>query len=117
MDKNRGFILLEGVISIFLVSLLLIPLFNFSNIFINLSNNNIKTVEFQEEFNIKEKLILGYDGIIRNNHKVLFGTFHNIGLSSNIENRNFIFFNEKSPNYNRKIKHILTPISNYEECL
>lgn len=117
MNKNKGFILLEGVISIFLVSLLLIPLFNFSNIFINLSNNNIKTAEFQEDFKIKEQLLLGYDEIIRSNNKILFGTFNNIGISSQVENRNFIFFNGKSDNYNRRVKYILTPISNYRECL
>lgn len=117
MNKNKGFMLLEGVISIFLVSLLLIPLFQFSNIFINLSNNNIKTAEFQEDFKIKEQLLLGYDGIVRNNKKILFGKFNNIGISSQMENRNFIFFNGKSDNYNRRVKYILTPISTYRECL
>lgn len=121
MCKNKGFILLEGVISIFFISLLLIPLFHFSNIFINLSNDNIKTAELQEEFSIKEQLVLGYDGIIKdnsnNNTKILFGSFHNIGILSIAENRTFIFFRIKNDTFNRDLIYLSSPISTYRECL
>lgn len=114
---KRGVILLEGVISIFLITVLLIPIFKFSGNFINLSTNNINENTFEEEHFIKNQLSLGYDELIKNNTDFLLGSFHNLGSSSYNEiNRNFAFFKSKNHIYNREIFYISTPISNYGEC-
>ncbi len=112
-----GVILLEGVISIFLITVLLIPIFKFSGNFINLSTNNINENTFEEEHFIKDRLSLGYNELIKNNTDFSLGSFHNLGSSSDNEiNRNFAFFKSKNHIYNREIFYLSTPISNYGEC-
>lgn len=114
---KKGVILLEGVISIFLITVLLIPIFKISGNFLSLSTDNINKNTFEEEYFIKDRLILGYDELIKNNKEFLIGNFHNLGsVNDNQINRNFAFLKLKNETYNRELFYISTPISKYGEC-
>lgn len=114
---KKGFILLESVIAIFLITLLLLPIHKFSNLFVNLKNPEIKRAELPFEKPVKEKLTLGYDALATTINDGEPGTFVNLGISGESEeNLQFLYFKLPTNIFNRDYIFISTPISQYGEC-
>lgn len=115
---KKGFILLESVIAIFLITLLLLPIHKFSNLFINLKNPAIKRSELPFEKPIKEELTSGYDNLATTINEGEPGTFVNLGISGESEeNLQFLYFKLSATIFNRDYIFISTPISQYGQCL
>lgn len=114
---KKGFILLESVIALFLIAILLLPLYKFSNLFINLKNPQIKRAELPFEKPVKENLTSGYDSLSTEINDGKTGTFINLGLfDESEENLQFIYFEVSATLFNRGYLFISTPISQYGEC-
>lgn len=114
--KNRGFIFLEIIISLTLITLLVIPFYKFSSFLTKSKKQNSKGENILREIEIKRKLSSGYDSLILEKD-FLLGNFSNIGLSSDSDSsKNFIFFKIKDPQFNKELFYISTPINKYSDC-
>lgn len=104
--KRKGYIIIEVLLSLTLLSIVLIPMTNKIKQYIKLKNyqNRIENLEFRE---IKLEYTKGYIYNKNNGKKVGLGT----GFGDSKKNIELIFLKEKD-----KITKILTPYTEYTNC-
>lgn len=112
-----GFILLECIISIFLITLILIPIFSFSSLFIKLKNRGMVSSNLSLNTHIKALLTQGFYNLSTANDGVSLGNFSNIGLEKNSNSDEFIYFKIEDHIYHRDIFYISTQLAQYRDCL
>lgn len=111
---NKGFILLECVISIFLITLLLLPIQKLNLTLIKLNNPYEKRQDYFYYENISKEKNKGFLFISKNTPQ---GSFSNIGMKTDFESiKYFYIFESSSSVFQRNFTSIVTPLSSYKEC-
>ncbi|MGL4393438.1 MAG: hypothetical protein ACRCSK_08430 [Fusobacteriaceae bacterium] len=112
--KVTGFILLEFVISLAIISVLLFPLLNLTKTFVRLVNRENR-MDFLDDQKLTELEAKGYTQILMGspeNFQII--QIENLGLVSEPYRKPIILLQEK--NEKKIINKILTELSEFEEC-
>ncbi len=105
--KRNGYILLEFIVTFTIVTVLIIPIFNYFNLFFKVLNSNNKKGILDDNF-IKKIESQGYYKILNEySHEIKFATVPNIGMPQN-SNKNITILILSVKNNSKILNIIIT---------